>query len=320
MINVLAPNLPARVEDDRQAWRAFRYHSRTFSLAARLLPRPVQMPVATLYLFCRRVDSIADRRVLTIGADAALRETEALRRKLDATLTGAPPDGYLWKRLFDVHERYALSPAPLYELLDGARWDLRGRSIHTRDDLIRYSNLVGGSVGAMMLPFLLEGAPPNHLDAPARALGIGMQITNILRDVGEDYRHLERIYLPQEAMARHGVSPEDLTRDQPSDNYVDLLEELMIVAESYYEAAEPGLQALPGRVRTGIRAAARMYQEILNQIRSAGYDNLAYRAYVPFWKKGMLIVRDGYATRREKLRQPEHPLAAWNPLSAVVPE
>lgn len=320
MRNLLAPTRPAHVADDRHAWRAFRYHSRTFSMAARLLPREVQLPIATLYLFCRRVDTIADQRVLKVGAEAALAETDAIHRQLDATLAGRPPDDFLWQRLHAVHQRYDLAPAPLYELLDGARWDLRGETVDTLDDLIHYSNLVGGSVGAMMLPFLLDACDREALDEPARALGIGMQITNILRDVGEDLRQLDRVYLPSQVMARHGVTRDDLRAESPSRRYVALLEELMAHAERYYDAAIPGIDALPLRCRVGIRAAARMYREILNEVRAADYDNLTYRAYVPAWRKGLLVMRDGYARRRAKLRSAPPDVAVPTTLTAPIPD
>ena len=176
-----------RAAEDRALWEEFRHHSRTFSLAARFLPRPVRMPVATLYLFCRTVDTIADERVLEVGAAQALEDIRDVEAKLACTLAGRPPEGRLWRRLGEVHDAFELAPEPLYELTRGAAWDLEGRPIKGRRDLIDYSNLVGGSVGAMMLPFLAERrADWPSLEAPARALGIAMQITNILRDVGED--------------------------------------------------------------------------------------------------------------------------------------
>src|SRR6056297_3920992 len=92
--------LDTRADENQWIWESFRYHSRTFSLAAQFLPRSVQMPIATLYLFCRRVDSIADQRVLEVGPEAALDEVETVRQHLDDTLSGHPPsDELLWRRL-----------------------------------------------------------------------------------------------------------------------------------------------------------------------------------------------------------------------------
>src|SRR6056297_2935558 len=191
--------LDTRADENQWIWESFQYHSRTFSLAARFLPRPVQMPIATLYLFCRRVDSIADQRVLEVGAERALDEVATVRDRLDETLAGHPPDDeVLWRRLAEVHDQYNLHRTPLEELIDGAVWDLRDRPIETKQDLIDYSNLVGGSVGAMMLPFLSDNGRFDTLETAARQLGIAMQITNIVRDVGEDIDHLGRVYLPTE--------------------------------------------------------------------------------------------------------------------------
>ena len=305
-------SLPQTIDDDRRLWQAFRYHSRTFSAAARLLPRPVRQPVATLYLFCRTVDTLADERVLEIGPERARVALDALRQNLDATLAGRPPDGFLWQRLGRIHAHYTLYPQALYELLDGAAWDLDGRPVETRKDLIDYSNLVGGSVGAMMLPFLLDRrADFARAEAPARALGIAMQITNIMRDVGEDQRTLGRVYLPRRRLRAYGFSSADL-RPPPPDDYPFLLEELMAEAETYFEEGMAGIALLPWRMRVGIRAAARMYREILNEVRAAGYDNLGRRAVVPWWRKGAVVLRDGYGRRRAQLRpaRPAHPVAA----------
>lgn len=295
--------LDSRTDENQWIWESFRYHSRTFSLAARFLPRTVQMPVATLYLFCRRVDSIADQRVLEVGSDAALDEVQSVRRHLNDTLAGSPPtDELLWRRLGEVHEQYDLDPAPLYELIDGARWDLNERPIDTLDDLVDYSNLVGGSVGAMMLPFLADTDRHDDLEPAARQLGIAMQLTNIVRDVGEDIADLDRVYLPSNWLDTHGISRDDLATGQVADGYPALLERVMAAAEARYRESFTGVAALPFRTRVGIRAAARMYREIMNEVRGNGYDNLTQRAYVSTSRKLMLVAFDNYDWRKARLR------------------
>jgi phytoene synthase len=295
--------LDTRADENQWIWESFRYHSRTFSLAARFLPRPVQMPIATLYLFCRRVDSIADQRVLEVGAERALDEVAAVRERLDDTLAGQPPtDEVLWRRLAEVHEHYGLDRTPLEELIEGAVWDLNDRPVETRDDLIAYSNLVGGSVGAMMLPFLSDADTYDDLEASARDLGIAMQITNIVRDVGEDIEELDRVYLPSAWMDDHGVPRGALVNGRRAPGYRDLLERAMSVAEQHYRDSYEGVAALPFRTRVGIRAAARMYREILNEVRANEYDNLNRRAYVSFGRKMLLVAYDNYDWRKARLR------------------
>jgi phytoene synthase len=261
------------------------------------------MPIATLYLFCRRVDSIADQRVLEVGAERALNEVEAVRDRLDQTLDGCPPsDEVMWRRLAEVNDQYNLSRGPLEELIEGAEWDLHDRPIDTKSDLIEYSNLVGGSVGAMMLPFLSDEGQAEALEAAARHLGVAMQITNIVRDVGEDIEELGRVYLPTRWMQEHDISRSALEKGEVNSSYVDLLERTMAVAEVYYRKSYEGIAALPFRTRLGIRTAARMYREILNEVRANQYDNLTRRAYVSFGRKLLLAAYDNYDWRKARLR------------------
>ncbi len=295
-------SLNSRADEDRWIWESFRYHSRTFSLATYLLPRSVQMPVATLYLYCRHVDSIADKRVLEIGRKRALNEVKLVRDRLEDTLAGhPPPNTVLWRRLADMNEDASLPHEPLYELIEGAIWDLERRSIKSKDDLIDYSNLVGGSVGAMMLPFLAAPSRHDTLEPAARRLGIAMQITNIVRDVGEDISDLNRVYLPRRWRDTHDVPEEDLQAARISNGYPKLLEQAMETAEDYYTESFDGVTALPFRSRYGIRAAARMYREIMNEVRANDYDNLTRRAYVSFRRKLSLMLHDGYYRRKRRL-------------------
>lgn len=306
--------------DDRSVWNGFRHHSRTFSLAARLLPRDVQMPVATLYLYCRAVDTVADERLYAVGREAARRELDAAERALRATLAGCPPAQGFWERLARVHERFTLPETPFLELIEGAAWDIDGRGIDDEADLVRYSDLVGGSIGAMMLPFLTEpGTDRAALDAGARCLGIAMQITNILRDVGEDRRALGRVYVPARLLDAHGLTPAALDADAPPPGYAALSEALMALAEQYFERGLASVDTLSPRVQPGIRAAARMYRDLLNEVRAAGYDNLTRRAVVPLSRKLRLLLQDDYATRKLALARigpPASGLPARTPATA----
>ncbi|OZC04596.1 hypothetical protein BSZ36_04900 [Rubricoccus marinus] len=307
--------LATRAEEDAFLREAFRHHSRTFSFAARLLPRRVRLPVATVYLYCRTVDHLADERAYRIGREAALEEASKMRLDLDVTLAGHPPEGgpdaLLWRRLADVHREFELDPFPLHQQLDGAVWDLEETPIQTNQDLLDYSDLVAGSVGAIVLPFLVrEGADRSELDRPARALGAAMQLTNILRDVGEDIRELGRVYLPADDLAAAGISPEALSRAASGETplgplaprYAALVEGLMEQAEAFYDEADRGIASLRFNAKWGIRTALRTYREILNEVRARGYDNLTQRAWVPKRRKVRLAVAPGYARRRQRLR------------------
>ncbi len=307
------PELPppgaGRSAEDRFLRRAFRHHSRTFSLAARLLPKRVRLPVATVYLFCRTVDEVADDMAPRLGADAARAELDRLEAALDAAFAGRPPggrDALLWARLAEVHSAFALDRHALGQQLDGARWDVDARRIQTQGDLLAYSDLVAGSVGAAVLPFLVrQKGDAARLAEPARALGAAMQLTNILRDVGEDWRDLGRVYLPHDALAQAGLAPFSLPLDPAAHaRYTPVVETLMAHAEALYAEAEAGIRDLHPAAQTGVRAAARIYREILNEVRAAGYDNLTRRAVVPMRRKLRLLAGDAYASRRARLVLP----------------
>jgi phytoene synthase len=153
-----------------------------------------------------------------------------------------------------------------------------------------------------MLPFLAGEEHADDLEPAARQLGIAMQITNIVRDVGEDLDELDRVYLPSRWLQEHNVSRTALANGTVPDGYPALLERAMHASEDRYRASFEGVQALPFRTRFGIRAAARMYREIMNEVRANGYDNISRRAYVSTGRKLLLVAYDHYERRKARLQ------------------
>ena len=146
----------------------------------------------------------------------------------------------------------------------------------------------------------------------AHALGHAMQLTNIVRDVGEDLS-MGRVYLPADRMKAHGVTAESLTAmsvrirngGTVDPGYVALLEEIMGVADSAYAAAYEGMPHLPPFFQRPVAVAAQVYRGIQDKVRANGYDNLNRRAYTTFREKVVLANR-GLARLRGRLRQPEY--------------
>lgn len=298
---------------DSEIWDSFKEYSKTFSAATRLLPKEVRLPVATLYSFCRRVDDIADDPTNNGDPASALKKLDYFEKSIRKIISDdlVPEGDSLWPRLHSINQQWRLSLVPFLELIDGARFDLRRETIESQEDLINYSNLVAGSIGAMMLPFLTTGGSAvwdqigfdewcENLDQPSRDLGIAMQITNILRDVGEDYKILDRVYIPKELLEKHQIRIADLIANQVPPAYSRLMEELMELAERRYSTGLASINQLDLRVRPGIRSAAMMYREILNEIRKNDYDNLSKRAYTSKITKLRLSVFDSYETTKSK--------------------
>jgi phytoene synthase len=272
-------------------WSAyFGEHARTFHLAARLFPPKEAGLVAGLYAYCRFTDDLVDDPV-----DDPSPETLRLRLGVWRELSLAAYEGIATGiPLLDavMPEAAGKGVARLYPeaLLDGVGMDLEPRLYESWAELERYTFGVAGAVGGWMTQ-LFGLHDPDLLDR-AHALGHGMQLTNIARDVGEDWGR-GRVYLPTELLEAHGVTREEIGAmaggDEPiSDAYRATVHALIGRADQYYEKAWPGIRALPAFFRRPVAAAASAYRGIHREIRRNGYDNLTMRAHTSTARKILL--------------------------------
>lgn len=249
---------------------SIRRHSRSFSLASRLLPAAKRADVERLYAWCRwcddGVDAAATPQQAVEFVDLA---TEDVRR----IAAGTSPVAVESCWLAELVGRHDLPLKAAVALLDGMRSDLMPVAGFHETDLMRYCFRVAGAVGVLMCPIL---GLQDHRHLPqAAALGMGMQLTNIARDVAEDWRR-GRCYLPVEWTdgLRPGGELADLTRVQRG------VRMILEVADGYYTAGEAGIAALDADSRLAVRAAARIYHAIGTKIRSRGFEVLDERARV----------------------------------------
>jgi phytoene synthase len=252
------------------AGESIRRHSRSFSFASRLLPAAKRADVERLYAWCRWCDD---------GVDAAATPQEAFEFVEQATAdvhriaAGKRPVAAesLW--LAELVGRHDLPIKAASALLEGMRSDLTPAAGFHEADLWRYCFRVAGAVGVLMCPILgLEDR--RHLPHAA-ALGMGMQLTNIARDVAEDWRR-SRCYLPIEWTdgLQPGGGPPDPARVRRG------VRTILEVADGYYAAGEAGIAALDPDSRLAVRAAARIYHGIGTSIRRRGFEVLDERARV----------------------------------------
>ena len=168
----------------------------------------------------------------------------------------------------------------------------------TWDDLYTYCYRVAGTVGLMVLPIL--GAAPGYTEEeakkPALALGVALQITNILRDVGEDAVR-GRIYIPRKDMERFGVTEEQILSYQLDNNYIRLVQFYIEKAKFYYKQAEEGIPMLAPSARLPVRVSLDMYGQILDKIEANGYDNFRRRAYVSKTEKLLTLPLSWWRTK-----------------------
>ncbi|KAB5910035.1 phytoene/squalene synthase family protein, partial [Bifidobacterium adolescentis] len=191
-------------------------NSKSFYLAFSQLPKRKAQSVYAVYAFCRRADDLIDRD----NNQAGLRQLE--RQLLDFN-EGKVLNDPVWRALSVVFDNFPMVTAPFFDMLTGQRKDADFKQPETRKDLEEYCYYVAGSVGLMLLPLLTER--PTDLVVPAKKLGEAMQLTNILRDVGEDYQ-MGRIYLTKEDMTRFGVATTMLKEKQAQTQLVALWESL----------------------------------------------------------------------------------------------
>ena len=255
-------------------------HAKTFSLAAWLLPRELRAACYAVYAFCRRADDAVDAAQ---SVDEARRLLSQARARLAQAFTGNDEGDLELRALGWAARRFGISRAPLEELLDGMALDLVPLRLRTTAELIHYCDLAAGTVGRALAPAL--GAPP-EATAAATALGIAMQLTNILRDVDEDLR-LGRIYLADEELRGAGLSHESVLARR-------LTREFMATqvarARGFYASAEPGVRSIGSwRARLCVRAMGVLYGEILGQLERQSLDPFRGRARVSTPRKLWLL-------------------------------
>lgn len=273
------------------AWNYFSQHSRSFSFAARGFRGKTRREVSLVYAFCRLTDDLVD--------EADQTAPEAIEQRLDAwmALSKAAYDGqasglpWLDEVMQLTRERGA--PFRLIEALgEGVRMDLGTVALQTTDELDLYAYRVASVVGVWMC--YLFGVTDPAMHERAAALGRAMQITNILRDVGEDLGN-NRVYLPANLLHAHGISQADLEIMQHtgtlSPAYRRVIDTLMARAEAYYEEAWKAIPHLPPAFGNVVAVAAEVYRGIHPQIVRHGYNNLTRRAYTSAWQKAVLCVR-----------------------------
>lgn len=293
------------------------HHSRSFSLAARLLPAAFRDDAAVVYTYCRRADDAVDEASSPAAAATALAR---LLAELDDIYASSGPNATAEGPLDPVVARFAaiararrLPRQYPAELLAGMAMDLACARYDTLDDLLRYAYRVAGVVGLMMCHVM--GVRDDRALVPAAHLGIAMQLTNICRDVAEDWRR-RRLYLPAELLARHGghalaelgelAAAGAALPAAARPALAATTAELLALAGRYYRSADRGVPALGWRAALGVRAARHVYAAIGGCVTAAGCDPLAPRAVVPRWRQLALVGRAALGMLTELPRRARH--------------
>ena len=272
-------------------------HSKSFSLAGRLLPRESRRDAAVLYTYCRLADDAIDL-VEPAAQGAALLE---LRRDLEAVYRGEPQRDVRLRAFQELVQRKAIPREYAEELLAGFEMDTIGAQYQTLDELLLYCYRVAGVVGLMMCHVL--GVKDARALKHAAHLGIAMQLTNICRDVAEDWQ-LGRLYLPLSMLRKCGPGALNGLRvgalpESARASVTAVTRQLLARADRFYRSGDAGIPALSWRAAFAVRAARRIYSAIGARITQPDYDAFTMRAVVPGARKWVLVVQAALATLAE---------------------
>ena len=260
---------------------SIRRHSRSFSFASRLLPAKKRVAVEQLYAWCRWCDDGVDA---ASSPEAAVAFLDHATSDLRLIATGSQPAATESRWLAGIVRQHQLPIQAAEALLQGMRFDLTPAADLSEDDLLRYCFQVAGAVGVLMCPIL--GLEDRRFLPHAAALGMGMQLTNIARDVAEDWDR-SRCYLP--VAWTGGLCPDG--RPLEEHGVERGLQQVLRLADGYYAAGEAGIDALDRGSRVAVRTASRVYHAIGTQIRKRPVRVLKERVRVSSKRKLMLFAR-----------------------------
>jgi len=261
--------------------------AKTFYLGTLLLPQEKRKAIWAIYVWCRRTDEIMD------SIEASTKSQDELSDNLDEweentkNVFKGNIKSELDSVLLDTIEKYPQSIQPYLDMIDGQRMDLNKFRYKDFDELKLYCYRVAGTVGLMTQNVM--GIDSDYTSAPwsskpdpseaAIALGIANQLTNILRDVGED-RHRGRIYLPQADIEKFNYSEEELLKGKINKEWKALMNFQLTRAREWFQKSEDGIKWLSSDARWPVWTSLRLYRGILDSIERLDYDVFNNRAFV----------------------------------------
>jgi phytoene synthase len=274
-------------ECERITWS----QARNFAYGIRLLPQEKRRALAAVYAFARRIDDIGDG---TLPPEEKLRQLELTRAEIP---DGAPrADDPVLIALSDAGKRFGIPMAAFGELIDGCVQDVNGATYRTWDDLYYYCRCVAGSVGRLSLGVFGAAKDPERQSQMADDLGIALQLTNILRDVREDFQN-GRVYLPEEDLARFGLtltpgaSQEPFPEPAQQARFANLVAYEADRARQWYDRGLPLLATLDRRSAACTGAMAGIYRRLLERIARQPSSVLRGRQSLPTGEKLLVAVQ-----------------------------
>lgn len=259
--------------------RVTRYHAHAFYFSIRFLPREKRRAIWAIYAVCRYSDDLVDRAPATATPAELLARIDWWEGKLRVLDASFP----IIRAFADAQTRFGIPTAPLWDLLEGMRMDLTHTRYATWDVLRRYCYCVASTIGLLCTPVLGYDGAAETLEYAAN-LGIAMQLTNILRDIGADAA-IGRIYLPQDEIAAFGYDEAKIAGGVVDGAFRQLMAYQIARARDLYRQSMPGIARLHRTGHLPVQAAATLYGGILGRIEAIDYQVYSHRAALTTWDK-----------------------------------
>lgn len=268
-------------------------HAKTFYMATRFLPNEKQRGIFAIYGLCRYLDDLVDEAEdLILNKAITVEQVEeklsTFKDHLIRVYNGECANDPILKAFSDTLLQYDISIELPLLLMDGVKTDLVKSRFENFEEVYDYSYKVASVVG-LMTSEVFGYTNPKALDY-AVDLGIAMQLTNILRDVGEDLQR-GRIYLPQDELKQFDISEQQLFQNRKDENFIELMKFQIERAREYYRRADIGISMLSSDSRLPVYLARHNYSRILNKIEENEYNVFDTRAYLNYTEKLSILPR-----------------------------
>ena len=254
------------------------------AFALKILPKDRRDDMVVFYAFCRTVDDIADE----LGVSATKR-ADSLMTWEDGIQHGFPKELELGNQLMEMVDRRGISQQWLLEIIDGCRMDLEPRKFGSWEALSKYNWKVAGVVG--LVSTRIFGCVHESADRYAEMLGNALQLTNILRDVGEDLSNGGRIYLPENDMIRFQYSERDLIGKVYDGRFISMMRYQAERAEYLFREAEALIHPMDRKSLIPARAMAEIYQCLLEKMKQDGFKVFEKRYSVSKPRKLLILLK-----------------------------
>ena len=261
-----------------------RREAKNFFYAFLTLPAPKRRAIYAAYAFCRHCDDAVDEVATPEDKQAALR---SLTARLDEAYRGQP-EGPLFTALAHTARTYEIPQSHFQDVIRGVEMDLATTRYRTYEDLRLYCYRVASVIGLICVRIF--GCSSPEAREPAIALGVAMQLTNILRDIAEDGAN-GRVYLPQEDIRRFGYSDDELLKGAFNDRFVTLMRFQVQRAREQFQQGKALLPLLPLRSRACPAVLGGIYSRLLDRSEAQGSDVYAKRVSLSGREKLLLMVR-----------------------------